>query len=133
MGGPQSAALPLKPDEGPAQASQSKGVVVIGATKWVDNYNIPLSTTDISAARRIAKRISERGGGLMSVQSMALVHGDVIEVACNLLEPNKVNGDRVQVEVERLAGEEGVEVGKGYYTDFSQERIIDSYLELGYN
>lgn len=69
----------------------------------------------------------------MSVQSMALVHGDVIEVACNLLEPCKVNGDRVQVEVERLAGEEGVEVGKGYYTDFSQERIIDSYFKLGYH
>jgi len=64
------------------------------------------------------------------VQAMALAHGeDVIEVACNLLEPSKVGGDLVQLEVERIAGEEGLAAGKGYYTDFSQERIVESYFE----
>ncbi|KAG2407128.1 uncharacterized protein HKW66_Vig0019500 [Vigna angularis] len=39
---------------------------------------------------------------------MALAHGEgVIEVACNLLDPNKVGGERVQEEVESLAREEG--------------------------
>ena len=33
---------------------------------------------------------------------MALVHGDVIEVACNLLEPSEVGGDQVQAAVEQL-------------------------------
>ncbi|KAK8627200.1 hypothetical protein V6N13_134820 [Hibiscus sabdariffa] len=38
---------------------------------------------------------------------MGIAHSDgVIEVACNLLEPSEVGGDRVQVEVERLAKEE---------------------------
>lgn len=132
-GGLQSDILPLMPDEGPAQAVQAKGVVVIGATRWVDNYNIPVFSNNIAAVRRIAKRVSGRGGGLPSVQSMALVHGDVTEVACNLLEPTKVGGDQVQLEVERLAGEEGVKVGKGYFTDFSQEQIIENYLKLGYH
>lgn len=109
----------------------TKGVIVIGATRWVDNYNIPVFSTDISAVRRIAKRVSGRRGGLRSVQAMALKHGEtVIEVACNLLEPNKVGGERVQLEVERLAKEEGVAVGKGYFTDLSQEKIIESYLKL---
>lgn len=67
------------------------------------------------------------------MQSMALVHADVIEVACNLLEPTKVGGNQVQHEVEALAGEEGVTVGKGYFTDFSQEQIIEKYLKLGYH
>lgn len=121
----------MKPDEGPAQVTRAKGVVVIGATQWVDNYNVPVLSTDIAAVRKIAKKVSGRGGGLSSVQTMALAHGDdVIEVACNLLEPSKVGGERVQQEVERLAEEEGIAVGKGYSTDFSQEKIIESYLKL---
>ncbi|PQQ12721.1 uncharacterized protein Pyn_38713 [Prunus yedoensis var. nudiflora] len=61
---------------------------------------------------------------------MALAHGEsVIEVAWNLLEPEKVGGDRVQLEVERLSKEEGMRVGKGYFTDFSQEKLIQSYLQ----
>lgn len=130
-GGPNSESLPLKPDEGPAQVNQAKGVLVIGATRWVDNYNVPVFSTDIAAVRRIAKHVSGRGGGLPSVQAMALGHGDdVIEVACNLLEPSNVGGEMVQQEVERLAEEEGMAVGKGYFTDFSQDKIIENYLKL---
>lgn len=129
-GGPKSETLALNPDDGPAQVTPTKGVIVIGATRWVDNYNIPVFSADISIVRRIVKRVSGRGGGFPSVQAMALAHGEtVIEVACNLLEPNKVGGDRVQHEVERLAKEEGVTVGKGYFTDLSQEKIIESFLK----
>ncbi|XP_059285033.1 uncharacterized protein LOC132038374 [Lycium ferocissimum] len=130
-GGTEFETLQLKPDEGPARATQAKGVITIGATRWVDNYNIPVFTNDISIARKIAKKVSGRGGGLPSVQSMALTHGGgTIEVACNLLEPARIGGDQVQLEVERLAREEGISVGKGYYTDFSEEKIIESYLKL---
>ncbi|KGN46702.2 hypothetical protein Csa_020611 [Cucumis sativus] len=125
-GGLKSDSLPLKPDDGPAEASKAKGVVVIGATKWVDNYNVPVFSTNISAVRKIAKQVSERGGGLSSVQAMALAHDEgVIEVACNLLEPSKVGGKMVQQEVERLAENEGLGVGEGYFTDLSQESIIE--------
>ncbi|KAI9086674.1 hypothetical protein K1719_031268 [Acacia pycnantha] len=132
VGGPKSNSLTLDPDSGPSQVSPSKGVVVIGATKWVDNYNVPLLSSTIDAVRRIAKRVSGRGGGLPTVQAMALEHGEgVIEVACNLLDPSRIGGDKVQQEVESLAREEGISVGKGYFTDFSQEAIIQSYLKLG--
>ncbi|WCJ30651.1 transferases folic acid binding [Euphorbia peplus] len=130
-GGPKSGLLPIKPDEGPSQVSEAKGVVLIGATRWVDNYNVPVLTTDVAAVRRIAKRVSGRGGGLASVQTMALTHtDDVIEVACNLLDPCKVGGENVQREVERVAEEEGLIAGQGYFTDFSQDKIIESYLKL---
>ncbi|XP_058087559.1 uncharacterized protein LOC131234579 isoform X2 [Magnolia sinica] len=132
-GGPQPKSLQLKPDAGPSQATQSTGVVVVGATRWVDNYNVPVSSTDISGVRRIARRVSGRGGGLASVQAMALTHGeDTIEVACNLLDPSQVGADQVQLEVERLAREERMNVGKGYFTDLSQEEIIENYLKLGF-
>lgn len=130
-GGLNSKHLPLKPDHGPAQVGQASGVVVIGATQWVDNYNVPVFSSDVVTIRRIARKLSARGGGLSSVQAMALAHGkNVTEVACNLLEPGKVGADRVQLEVEKLAGEEGMAVGKGYFTDFSQEEIIDRFSKL---
>ncbi|KAH6825137.1 folic acid binding / transferase [Perilla frutescens var. hirtella] len=131
VGGPESETLQLNPDEGPPRAVQRKGVVVIGATQWVDNYNVPLFSTDMAAVRRIAKRISSRGGGLPSVQSMALAHGKgIIEVACNLLDTSKAGGNDVQRAVEQLAREEGMDVGEGYYTDLSQSKIIESYYKL---
>ncbi|XP_031380781.1 formimidoyltransferase-cyclodeaminase-like isoform X1 [Punica granatum] len=130
-GGLNSNPLPLKPDEGPSQAAQGKGVVVIGVTPWVDNYNVPVKSTNISTVRRIAKRVSGRGGGLPSVQAMALAHGNgITEVACNLLDPGRVGAAEVQQEVERLAADEGLTVGKGYFTDFSCQTVIEKYLQM---
>ncbi|KAI9176845.1 hypothetical protein LWI28_007787 [Acer negundo] len=127
-GGPKSEALSLHPDEGPAQMTQAKGVIVIGATRWVDNYNVPVFSTNVAAVRRIAKRVGGRGGGLPSVQAMALAYGeDVTEVACNLLDPNKVGGDKVQLEVERLAREEATSIIEANYveadTTFSSRKL----------
>lgn len=130
-GGPNSQHLPLDPDEGPNQVNRSQGVILIGTTKWVDNYNVPIFSTDISAVGRIAKCVSERGGGLPTVQAMGLAHGKgLTEVACNLLDPSKVGGDKVQHEVERLANGEGLVAGTGYYTDFPEGKIVDTFLEL---
>lgn len=130
-GGPQSETLPLDPDEGPPRVVPQKGVIVIGATQWVDNYNVPIFTSDIDAVKKIAKKVSGRGGGLQSVQSMALAHGKgIIEVACNLLDTGKVSGDEVQKKVEQLAREEGMDVGEGYYTDLSQGKLVENYLNL---
>lgn len=105
--------------------------MVIGVTPWVDNYNIPVNSTDIATVRRIAKQVSGRGGGLPSVQAMALAHGDgVTEVACNLLDPGGVGAAEVQLKVEQLAAKEGLTVGKGYFTDFSCETVIERYLKM---
>ncbi|WOL15121.1 hypothetical protein Cni_G23902 [Canna indica] len=129
-GGLKTVMMDLKPDAGPLQPSPEKGVVVIGATRWVDNYNVPVWCTDIEAIRKIARKVSERGGGLNSVQAMALAHGDnCVEVACNLLDPSIIGAYQVQCEVQRLALKEGFQVGEGYFTDFSQEKIIKMYFK----
>ncbi|CAD5319054.1 unnamed protein product [Arabidopsis thaliana] len=123
--------VPLKPDAGPQEVSKAKGVVAVGACGWVSNYNVPVMSNDLKAVRRIARKTSERGGGLASVQTMALVHGEgVIEVACNLLNPSQVGGDEVQGLIERLGREEGLLVGKGYYTDYTPDQIVERYMDL---
>jgi glutamate formiminotransferase len=129
-GSPDTSSLPVAPDAGPTTPSTSKGVVAVGATAWVDNYNVPLHTADVAVARRIARAVSERGGGLRSVQAMGLAHGDgVTEVACNLLDPARVGAEQVQERVRQLAAEQELAVGEGYFTDFSQERIVDLYMQ----
>ncbi|KAG6722485.1 hypothetical protein I3842_03G163200 [Carya illinoinensis] len=123
--------LSEKPDEGPTMVSQARGITMIGARPWVALYNIPIMSTDVSAARRIARMVSARGGGLPTVQTLGLVHGeDSTEIACMLLEPNQIGADRVQNQVEILAAEEGLDVEKGYFTDSSPEMIVDKYMNL---
>lgn len=75
--------------------------------------------------------VSARGGGLPTVQTLGLVHGeDSTEIACMLLEPNQIGADRVQNRVEMLAAQEGLDVERGYFTDFSPEMIIEKYVKL---
>ncbi|XP_059660985.1 uncharacterized protein LOC132307285 [Cornus florida] len=123
--------LPERPDEGPAQVSRARGISMIGARQWVATYNVPIMSTDVSVTRKIAQMVSARGGGLPTVQTLGLVHGeDSTEIACMLLEPNQIGADRVQSRVEMLAAQEGLDVEKGYFTDFSPEMIIERYMKL---
>lgn len=127
----QSENLPQKSDEGPTTVSRARGITMIGARPWVVTYNVPIMSTDVSSARRIAQMVSARGGGLPTVQTLGLVHGeDSTEIACMLLDPNRVGVDRVQSRVEMLAAQEGLDVEKGYFTDSSQEMITERYYKL---
>ncbi|PSS16294.1 Formimidoyltetrahydrofolate cyclodeaminase [Actinidia chinensis var. chinensis] len=127
----QPEALPEKPNEGPTMVTRSRGIVMIGARPWVVNYNVPILSTDVTVTRRIAQMVSARGGGLPTVQSIGLVHGeDSTEIACMLLEPNQIGADLVQNRVEMLAAQEGLDVEKGYFTDFSPEMIAEKYIKL---
>ncbi|KAK6141126.1 hypothetical protein DH2020_025133 [Rehmannia glutinosa] len=127
----QPETLPEKPNEGPEIASRTRGVVMIGARPWIATYNVPILSVDVSAARRIALMVSARGGGLPTVQTLGLVHGeDTTEIACMLLEPNQIGADRVQKQVEMLAAQEGLDVEKGYFTDLSPEMIVERYMKL---
>uniref|UniRef100_A0A0A9HQY9 Uncharacterized protein n=1 Tax=Arundo donax TaxID=35708 RepID=A0A0A9HQY9_ARUDO len=61
---------------------------------------------------------------------MGLAHDEgITEVACNLLDPAKVGAEQVQERVRQLAAAQGLAVGKGYFTDFSQEKIVELYLQ----
>lgn len=123
--------IPEKPNEGPTSVSKQRGITMIGARPWVALYNVPILSTDVSVAKRIARMVSARGGGLPTVQTLGLFHGEEsTEIACMLLEPNQIGADRVQNQVEALATEEGVEVEKGYFTDYPPEMIIEKYMNL---
>ncbi|WVZ59727.1 hypothetical protein U9M48_009834 [Paspalum notatum var. saurae] len=120
--------LPIRPDEGPTNVSSERGATTIGATPFLENYNVPILSKDVATVRRITRSVSGRGGGLPTVQALALFHGDCTEIAC-LLDPDHVSAYQVQTVVEQIAAEQGLEVEKGYFTDITKDRMLDKYLE----
>lgn len=76
---------PPKPDFGPGPIACNKGPVLLGVTPWVLSCNAVLDIADIHLARQIARGVSEKGGGLLGVEAMALAYGIArTEVAMNL-------------------------------------------------
>ncbi|KAK9152600.1 hypothetical protein Sjap_000080 [Stephania japonica] len=131
FGWPLPEVLPVQPDIGPSMVPQARGITIIGASRWVATYNVPVTTADVSLTRKIARIISARGGGLQSVQAIGLIHGEAsTEIVCILLEPNLIGADQVQNQIEIIAAQEGLEVEKGYFTDFSPEMIVEKYWKL---
>ncbi len=64
----------MRPDFGPSKLDPRRGLATVGALPWVVNFNILLQTDDLQLARQIARAVSGRGGGLPSVEAMALPH-----------------------------------------------------------
>ena len=56
------------PDAGPVSASARAGVIAIGATPWVVNFNVPVTGGDLAVAKEVARAVSTRGGGLPAVE-----------------------------------------------------------------
>ena len=51
----------------------------------MSNFNVMIECENIEIGNDIAKKIRERNGGLLGVQSMAFHHGEnQIEIACNV-------------------------------------------------
>ena len=130
-----------------------RGVVCIGATKLVLNVNILLrGCSDLALGRSIARAVSARGGGLPSVQTMALLHAapdpstnaaatattgasdgceEAMEIACNLLDPNTPGSTsddvvRCVVELALAAGLPAPELAHDVYsTGKSETELVE--------
>ena len=77
----------LPPDIGEGR-HPSAGACVVGARKLLVAWNINLRTTDLEAARTIAREIRESGGGLPAVKAMGfrLDSRGQVQVSINLVD-----------------------------------------------
>lgn len=138
---------------GPSEMSSKIGFGCVGAVPWVCNYNVPLTFAfdagvdadermrrALAFGRAAAKCVSERGGGLPSVQSMALPHGDRVEVACNLLDMDVTSTADVQRATESTVASinawdylgvgSTVRVDQGYVTNQTPESMLEAIAAL---
>jgi glutamate formiminotransferase / 5-formyltetrahydrofolate cyclo-ligase len=100
-----------EPDFGPARIHPTAGATVVGARPFLIAYNINLETEDVELAKRIARRVRERSGGLPRVQALGLYLEDLrcAQVSMNLLDHEVTPIWLVWQTVAELARSEGVE------------------------
>jgi len=102
-----------EPDAGPQNALHpTAGATAVGAHPLPVAFEVKLESRDVELARRIARTVRERDGGLPEVQALALEvdHAGPTAVTVRLGDFERTGLLRVYEEVERLAAEVGVEV-----------------------
>jgi len=62
-----------KPDFGPPEFHPTAGATITGARYPLISFNINLGTKDVKIAKKVAKRIHQRSGGLINVKAMGTV------------------------------------------------------------
>ncbi|MFW9949073.1 MAG: glutamate formimidoyltransferase [Candidatus Thorarchaeota archaeon] len=62
-----------KPDYGPSQFHPTAGAMITGAREPLISFNVNLGTKDIIIAKKVAKAIHLRSGGLVNVKAMGTI------------------------------------------------------------
>ena len=100
------------PDFGPNAIHPTAGCVAVGARLPLIAYNIDLDTEDVAVAKKIAKKIRERDGGLPGIKALGLSIADrkCAQVSMNVCDYQKTGLGQVFQAVEREATRLGVRV-----------------------
>ncbi|MCA8914518.1 MAG: glutamate formimidoyltransferase [Planctomycetes bacterium] len=101
-----------KPDFGPEKIHPTAGATAVGARFFLIAYNVNLDTTDVKLAKRIAKAIREKDGGMPGVKAMGfeLKEEKCVQVSMNLVDYRKTSPAQAYQRIETLAKEVGVSV-----------------------
>ncbi len=79
--------LDRKPDFGPSRMHPTAGATVVGARHPLIAFNVNLGTSDVSIAKKIARAIRARDGGLQYVKALGFELKDrgIVQVSMNLV------------------------------------------------
>ncbi|MBD0373431.1 MAG: glutamate formimidoyltransferase [Pyrinomonadaceae bacterium] len=124
------------PDIGARRIHESAGATVVGARPFLIAYNINLQTDDLSIARRVARAVRGRDGGLRYLKALGfeLATRGLVQVSMNLVDYEKTQlhhaFEAVRREAERygvpLAGSEIV----GLIPQAALDRAAEYYLQI---
>jgi glutamate formiminotransferase len=101
----------LAPEHGPSRLSDSAGAVLVGVRRPLIAFNVNLRGT-LDAAREIAARGRETGGGFPGVRALGLElpSAGLVQVSMNVEDWEAAQLHSIVAEVERQAAEHGAEV-----------------------
>jgi len=77
------------PDYGPHELDPRRGAVAVGARPFLVAFNVFLDTGEVEVARKVAGRIRESSGGLVSVRALGFSVGGQAQVSMNLTDLRK--------------------------------------------
>lgn len=109
----QIATVPERaPDVGEARVHATAGACIVGVRPLLIAYNVTLKTGDLSVAKRIARAVRERDGGLLHLKALGfeLESRGVVQVSMNLTSYERTNLHQAFEAVRREAEALGVEV-----------------------
>jgi len=109
----QIATVPERaPDVGEPRVHPTAGACIVGVRPLLIAYNVTLNARDLSIAKRIARRVRERDGGLLHLKALGfeLESRGVVQVSMNLTSYERTNLHQAFEAVRREAEAEGVEV-----------------------
>lgn len=139
-----------QPDYGPPVPHPTAGALITGARMPLIAFNVDLQSEDVTIARRIARVIRERDGGLRCVKALGLAipHRGRVQVSMNLTDYTTTGVqtvfDAISAEARRLgvavaeseliglipAGAlEGTSADRLKLTGFTESRILERRIE----
>lgn len=124
------------PDEGEARVHESAGAIAVGARQILVAYNINLRTTDVSVARKIARAVRGRDGGLRYLKALGLDLRErgMVQVSMNLVRFDVTELHHAFEAVRREAERWGVEVAGseivGLIPQAALERAAEYFLRI---
>ena len=100
------------PDVGEPRVHPTAGAVIVGVRPLLIAYNVTLKTGDLSVAKRVARAVRERDGGLLHLKALGfeLESRGVVQVSMNLTSYERTNLHHAFEAVRREAERLGVEV-----------------------
>lgn len=100
------------PDVGEPRIHPTAGACIVGVRPLLIAYNVTLDTRDLSIAKRIARAVRERDGGLLHLKALGfeLETRGVVQVSMNLTSYERTNLHQAFEAVRREAARLGVEV-----------------------
>jgi glutamate formiminotransferase len=101
-----------RPDVGDPKVHPTAGAIAVGARQFLIAFNVTLRTNDLMVARRIARVVRERDGGLPFVKALGFdLHSrGVVQVSMNLIDYEQTSMARAFAAVRDEARKLGVEV-----------------------
>jgi glutamate formiminotransferase len=119
------------PDLGPLRVHETAGAIAIGARPFLIAFNINLRTTDVSIARRIARAVRARGGGLPFVKALGfeLSTRGLVQVSMNIVNYEVTGLTQAYDAVSREAERAGVEIVSTEIVGLVPERALDKSAE----
>jgi glutamate formiminotransferase len=128
--------LKRAPDLGPLSVHETAGAIAVGARPFLIAFNINLRTSDISVARKIARAVRARDGGLPCVKALGfeLKSRGLVQVSMNLVDYETTGISEAYDAVRKQAESFGVEIAGAEIVGLVPQAALDTsapyYLKL---
>lgn len=100
------------PDVGPRAVHPTAGALAVGVRDFLVAFNVDLASSDLDAARAIARKVRASSGGLAGIRALGLElrAAGRVQVSCNVCRPREVGLVTLFEAIEREASARGLAI-----------------------